>query len=148
MSGADIQTTGNVIGGRVSWLPRASLKDPNYYNIDFRLAKLFTINESMNIEVRAEAFNLFNHSQLSLRTVLSNYSQPTSSSNSVRTPSCWNGTTLTTGVTSGISNVGNPGPVAGTQAHTNTCMVPVSTFGDVSSTGGGRQMQAGIRFNF
>jgi hypothetical protein len=43
---------------------RNSLIGPRYANVDFAIAKNFTITERANAQFRAEVFNLFNHPQL------------------------------------------------------------------------------------
>jgi hypothetical protein len=43
---------------------RNSLFGPRYANVDFAVAKNFTITETVNAQFRAEVFNLFNHPQL------------------------------------------------------------------------------------
>lgn len=40
---------------------RNVLRGPRQNNVDFSIIKRFPINESKNVEVRAEFFNLFNH---------------------------------------------------------------------------------------
>ena len=42
---------------------RNSLRNPNRTNFDMALFKHFAIKESMAFEFRAEAFNIFNHSE-------------------------------------------------------------------------------------
>jgi hypothetical protein len=42
---------------------RNILRNPNHLNFDMALFKNFQIRESMNLEFRAEAFNVFNHFQ-------------------------------------------------------------------------------------
>jgi hypothetical protein len=127
MSGVDIQTTGNNFGGRVSWQQRNSFELPALYNVDFRLTKVFAIKEKYNIELRGEAFNLFNNTLV--QAVSANeytYANPSGS-----TGTC---------------------PATGPNAHTNTCMVPVSSFQTPTTTTGlllgPRQLQAGVRFEF
>jgi hypothetical protein len=46
--------------GPVYFLPRAGFTLPNYTNVDLRLGKLFVFHERYNLELRGEAFNLFN----------------------------------------------------------------------------------------
>jgi len=125
MSGADIQTTGNVFGGRIAWMPRNSFSLPNLYNVDLRLTKETTIKERYAIELRFEAFNLFNSTLvLAESTNAYNYSAPSSAA----------------------------GATCPASLHVNTCMVPVSTFLQPSTTTGlllgPRQLQAGVRFSF
>jgi len=45
---------------------RDILRGPRYVDVDLSLAKEFRIREGMNLEVRADAFNAFNHPQLAL----------------------------------------------------------------------------------
>jgi hypothetical protein len=120
MNGALIQTTGNNIGGRITWLPRNSIVLPNLYNVDLRISKRFAITERMGFDLRFEAFNLFN-------------------------------STLVLAASSNAYNYAQPG-AAGCVGHTNTCMVPVSSFQRPSTTSGNlfgaRQLQAGARFSF
>jgi len=60
MTGAVIGTSASASGGRVSWLPRNSYNLPNFTNIDFRVARAFSIHERYQFEFRIDAFNLFN----------------------------------------------------------------------------------------
>jgi hypothetical protein len=124
MTGGLIQTTGNPIGGRITWMPRNSFVLPNLFNVDVRLAKQFRITERYNVELRGEAFNILNRTQvLAVSTNAFNYAAPATTS-----PTCPSAT------------------------HANTCMVPVATFQQPSTTSanlmGARQLQAGVRFNF
>ncbi len=125
MSGADIQTTGNPLGGRATWLGRNSFTLPNLYNVDLRVTKVWSIHERYSIEFRAEAFNLFN-STLVL-AVNANAFTYTAAGKAVGTGVC--------GAPSG-----------------GTCMTPVANFGNESTTSGllmgPRQLQGGLRFNF
>jgi hypothetical protein len=142
MTGASLTSPGARAANRISWLPNNSFELPNLYNVDLRLTKSIAIKERYHIEIRGEAFNLFNGTLVqAVSKNAYNYGAPTASTAAAPTPSCWNGT-----ITSG------PGPAAGTQAHTNTCMVPVSTFQQLATTTGNllgaRQLQAGVRFEF
>jgi hypothetical protein len=60
LSGSDIQTTGNNIGGKAANFGRDAFELPNLYNVDLRLTKITTIKERYSIELRLEAFNTFN----------------------------------------------------------------------------------------
>jgi hypothetical protein len=42
---------------------RNFLRNPNYTNFDMALFKHFVIHEQIGLEFRAEAFNVFNHTQ-------------------------------------------------------------------------------------
>ncbi len=44
---------------------RGSLRGPGLVNVDMSLFKKFTISEKLNLQFRAEAFNLFNHANFS-----------------------------------------------------------------------------------
>ena len=46
--------------------PRAPVSGPRFVNTDFSAVKNFPFHESMNLQFRAEFFNLFNHSQFYL----------------------------------------------------------------------------------
>ena len=142
MSGADIATGGNSIGGRAAWLPHNTFIMPSYTDVDFRVARQFTIHERYAFEIRAEAFNLFNSTIV--QAVSQNaytFTAPAVSTTATPTPACWSGTT-----TSGT------GPAAGTASHSNTCMTPVTGFKDATTTTanllGSRQLQFGFRFSF
>jgi len=142
MSGSGVTGIGTNFGGRVAWLPRNSFVLPSYSNVDLRVEKQFTFHERYNFAFRAEAFNLFNSTIVqAVNLPAYDFAQLASSTLATPTPSCWNGAT-----TSG------PGPTAGTPIHTNTCMVPVSTFQSPTTTTGvllgARQLQFGLRFEF
>ena len=44
---------------------RGSLRGPRLISFDTSLFKKFTINERLNLQFRAEAFNIFNHTNFS-----------------------------------------------------------------------------------
>ena len=52
--------------GELSTLPRAPLYGPRFVNTDFSAFKNFRVHEGINLQFRAEFFNLFNHSQFYL----------------------------------------------------------------------------------
>jgi hypothetical protein len=123
MTGAVVSTFASATGGRVSWLGRNSYNLPNYTNIDFRLAKAFTITERYRINLTADAFNLLNSTIVTAaNTTAYTYSGPPTS-----------GTSACLG-------------------HTNGCLVPSSSFGTRTTTSGAlygaRQLQMGFRFEF
>lgn len=135
MGGAGVNSPGSNLAGRAAWLTPGAFVLPNLYNVDLRLTKVFAIKERYHIEMRGEAFNLFNTTLV--QAVSQNafsYAAPSASA-----VNCWNGTA-------------NPAVPAGTPVHTSTCMVPVTTFGQPTTTSGNllgaRQMQAGVRFEF
>ena len=52
--------------GELGTGPRAPVSGPRFVNTDFSAVKNFPFHESMNLQFRAEFFNLFNHSQFYL----------------------------------------------------------------------------------
>ena len=69
VSGNGPCTSGSGLGGiicasgtnRAFFLPRNAFVQPRTVNVDFRISRRFGIREGMKLEVLAEAFNLFNH---------------------------------------------------------------------------------------
>jgi outer membrane receptor protein involved in Fe transport len=61
MTGGVIGTSASNSGGRASWLPRNSFTLPSWTNFDFSVARTITIRERLGLELRADAFNLFNN---------------------------------------------------------------------------------------
>ncbi len=49
--------------GEIGTAPRAPAYGPRFVNTDFSVMKDFPLREAMNLEFRAEIFNLFNHPQ-------------------------------------------------------------------------------------
>ena len=124
MSGSDIQTTANSIGGRIAWLPNNSFELPNFSDVDLRLVREFSLRERYHFEFRAEAFNAFNSTIVqAINANAYSYASP--------------GPTTATCPSS---------------LHANTCMVPVSTFQTPTTTSGvllgARQLQFALRFEF
>jgi hypothetical protein len=46
---------------------RNSFRGPGYWNLDMQVSKVFPIHERVNLEFRAEGFNIFNHHNLFLQ---------------------------------------------------------------------------------
>ena len=46
--------------GTLGTAPRNSIRGPGYKNVDMALTRLFRFSTRQNIEIRAEAFNVFN----------------------------------------------------------------------------------------
>src|SRR6185503_9794146 len=61
-NGAEIA---NALGTDIGNVGRNVLRGPGQYNIDLSLTKRFQLDESSNIEFRAEVFNLLNHTNRS-----------------------------------------------------------------------------------
>ena len=51
--------------GRAGWLSRNSYNAPGYHNVDFRVGRQFPITERLKVSLIGEAFNLFNHTNIS-----------------------------------------------------------------------------------
>jgi len=136
MGGAGINSPGQNIAGRIAWVAPGSFVLPSLYNVDLRLTKQFTIKERSHVELRFEAFNLFN-STLVQAVNTTAYSPATPSATSTTCP---------------LIGGGSAAGVASPHASTVTCMVPSSSFQTPTTTSGNllgaRQLQAGIRFEF
>ncbi|HEY1984778.1 MAG TPA: TonB-dependent receptor [Terracidiphilus sp.] len=55
-------------------IQRNSFRGPGYWNLDLQVTKTFPIHERMNLEFRAEGFNIFNHHNLFLQEGLNDVS--------------------------------------------------------------------------
>ncbi len=62
--GADINNDGNVRNDRVPFVGRNTIFGPAFYQVDLRLTKAFRPSERTRIELIAEAFNLFNRTNI------------------------------------------------------------------------------------
>ena len=51
--------------GRAGWLDRNSFRAPGFHNFDFRVGRQFAIGERLKLSLIGEAFNLFNHTNVS-----------------------------------------------------------------------------------
>jgi len=51
--------------GRAGWLDRNAFRIPNASNVDFRIGRQFTFTERLKLSLIGEAFNLFNHTNVS-----------------------------------------------------------------------------------
>jgi hypothetical protein len=51
--------------GRDGWLDRNSSRAPGFHNFDFRVGRQFAIGERLKLSLIGEAFNLFNHTNVS-----------------------------------------------------------------------------------
>jgi hypothetical protein len=78
-SGLDGGVSGGVAyagatSGRAGWLGRNTFTAPGFHDIDFRLARQFAIGERVKLALLGEAFNLFNHTNVSsVNTTAFNY---------------------------------------------------------------------------
>jgi hypothetical protein len=51
--------------GRAGWLPRNSSTAPGFHNVDIRIGRQFPLGERVKLSLIGEAFNLFNHTNVS-----------------------------------------------------------------------------------
>ena len=51
--------------GRAGWLGRNSFTAPGFHNVDFRIGRQFSLGERVRLSLIGEAFNLFNHTNVS-----------------------------------------------------------------------------------
>jgi len=51
--------------GRAGWLPRNANTAPGFHDVDFRIGRQFAIGERVKLSLIGEAFNLFNHTNVS-----------------------------------------------------------------------------------
>ncbi|HXK06833.1 MAG TPA: TonB-dependent receptor [Verrucomicrobiae bacterium] len=51
--------------GRAGWLPRNANTAPGFHNVDFRIGRQFSFTERLKLALIGEAFNLFNHTNVS-----------------------------------------------------------------------------------
>jgi hypothetical protein len=55
----------NPNAGRAAWLPRNGYTAPGFHNVDFRIGRQFGFGERVRLSLIGEAFNLFNHTNVS-----------------------------------------------------------------------------------
>ena len=70
---ADSQVVANPSLATYGTLPRNSLRGPGYINLDLAVAKITAITEKVNIEFRAEFFNIANHPNFLNPNIINNY---------------------------------------------------------------------------
>jgi hypothetical protein len=64
LTGGVVSNSGGNIGGRPNWLGRNIYNLPDFYNVDFRLARSFKLTEKAQLRLMGEAFNMFNHTNI------------------------------------------------------------------------------------
>jgi hypothetical protein len=114
--------TGSGGPNRVTLVERNSFRQPNIVNVDLRISRRFNLSETTNIEVLAEAFNLFNRTQVTgVNTTMYN---------------------------AAVATKGSPRDLDLTFTTSNG----IPTFGTVNAAGGTlfqqRQIQFAVRFEF
>jgi hypothetical protein len=76
--------------GRAGWLPRNSFTAPGFHNVDFRLGRQFAITERLKLSLIGEAFNLFNHTNVSsVNTTAFSYAAANSGACAGHTNACF-----------------------------------------------------------
>ena len=126
LTGGETTNTGGTTGGRPAWEGRNVYFGHPLYNVDLRVMRDFALYERVHMQVLAEAFNLFNHTNIS----------------SVNT------TAFT------FTNVGTGACTAALAGSTNGCLVPSPTFmaptASSSTNGlyGARQLQFSAKITF
>jgi hypothetical protein len=76
--------------GRAGWLARNAFTAPGYHNVDFRLGRQFGFGERLKLSLIGEAFNLFNHTNISsVNTTAFTYSAAGSGSCSGHVNACY-----------------------------------------------------------
>ena len=127
LTGGLVTNTGALIGGRAPFIPRNTYRLPNLYNVDFRVSREFKITERLRLALTGEAFNLFNH------TNVTNIGPNSTNGGAL----AYNFTKAGTGLCTG---------------HTNACIAPNPQFPTVTQTTtailGPRQLQISGRITF
>jgi hypothetical protein len=121
----------SVTAGRAGWLPRDPYVGPGFHDVDFRLARQFSIGERLKLSLLGEAFNLFNHTNVaSVNTTAFTYLA--------------SGGSTTLSVNGAPDKIACPGP--------NACMVPSPTYLAPTATSsllfGPRQLQVSAKLIF
>jgi hypothetical protein len=126
VNGGEVTNTGGSTGGRPPQVGRNVFIGPGLNNVDFRIMRQFTIRERFHLQALGEAFNVFNHTNIS----------------SV------NGTAFN------FSAVGSGACTAALATGTNGCIIPNAAFlaptGSTSTNGlyGSRQLQMSLKLTF
>jgi hypothetical protein len=103
VTGGEISNSAAAAGGRAPQFGRDVFVGPGLHNVDLRVLREFSIRERWKLQVLAEAFNVFNETNLNL-----------------------SGTTSTTAYN--YVAVGGKGCAASAYAGTNGCLIPSPTF--------------------
>jgi hypothetical protein len=100
VTGGEITNTGGTTGGRPPQVGRNIYIGPSLYQVDFRIMRQFTLHENFKLQFLAEAFNIFNHTNISsVNTTAFNY-----------------------------ATVGGSGCPASVAAGSNGCIIPNTAF--------------------
>ncbi len=84
VTGGLVSNSGSATGGRIPQFGRNTFPGPHLRNVDFRIARDFSIRERVKLQLLGEAFNLFNHTNVNaVNTTAYNYTAPSTSASSV-----------------------------------------------------------------
>jgi outer membrane receptor protein involved in Fe transport len=126
VTGGEVTNTGGSTGGRLPQVGRNVFIGPGLVDVDFRITRDFALTEKYHLQFLGEAFNLFNHTNITaVNATAFNYSA-----------------------------VGSGACTSALGAGTNGCLVPNPTFlAPTSSTAsnglyGARQLQVSAKFVF
>ncbi len=126
LTGGTTTNTGGTTGGRPAFAGRNVYFGHPLYNVDLRIMRVFTLHERFNLQLLGEAFNVFNHTNISsVNTTAFSY-----------------------------ANAGTGACNTAIAAGANGCLVPSPTFmapTAASSTNGlygARQLQLSAKFTF
>jgi outer membrane receptor protein involved in Fe transport len=65
VTGGEITNTGGSTGGRPPQIGRNVYIGPSLHNVDFRIMREFAVHERIRLQFLGEAFNIFNHTNIS-----------------------------------------------------------------------------------
>ncbi|HYW48208.1 MAG TPA: TonB-dependent receptor [Bryobacteraceae bacterium] len=65
LTGGEVSNGGVSTGGRAPWLVRNTFTAPGYHDVDVRIGRQFAFGERVKLSLVGEAFNLFNHTNVS-----------------------------------------------------------------------------------
>ena len=124
---AGVANNASANAGRAGWLPRDPYVGPGFNDVDFRLARQFSISERVKLSLLGEVFNIFNHTNIaSVNTTAFTY--------------------LASGASTTINGASIKCPGA------NSCMVPSPSFFAPTATSsllfGPRQIQISGKLTF
>jgi hypothetical protein len=83
LTGGEVTNTGGSTGGRPSQFGRNVYLGPGLFDVDFRISRDFVIAEKFHLQFLGEAFNIFNHTNVTgVQNIAYNYgaASPTSTS--------------------------------------------------------------------
>jgi outer membrane receptor protein involved in Fe transport len=89
LTGGESGSGANATAGRAGWLARNAFHYPGFHDVDFRIGRQFKIGERAKLSLIGEAFNLFNHTNVSsMNTTAFTYSAAGSGACAGHTNAC------------------------------------------------------------